>query len=60
MSRMADNAAITKSESFKSKVKITAKPLVAGNTKGVEITVPLKYLGNFWRSLEMAQINCEI
>ena len=22
--------------------------------------VPLKYLSNFWRSLEMSQINCEI
>ena len=29
-------------------------------TKNVEIMVPLKYLGNFWRALEMPLINCEI
>ena len=26
----------------------------------VEISIPLKYLGNFWRSLDMLLINCEI
>ena len=29
-------------------------------TKNVEIMVPLKYLSNFWRTLEMLLINCEI
>ena len=29
-------------------------------TKNVEIMVLLKYLSNFWRTLEMALINCEI
>ena len=29
-------------------------------TKNVEIMVPLKYLSNFWRDLEMPLINCEI
>ena len=29
-------------------------------TKHVEIIVPLKYLSNFWRTLEMPLINCEI
>ena len=29
-------------------------------TKNVEIMVPLKYLSNFWRTLEMPLINCEI
>ena len=29
-------------------------------TKNVEIMVPLKYLSNFWRILEMPLINCEI
>ena len=28
--------------------------------KNVEIMVPLKYLSNFWRTLEMPLINCEI
>ena len=29
-------------------------------TKNVEIMVPLKYLSNFRRTLEMSLINCEI
>ena len=29
-------------------------------TKNVQIMVPLKYLSNFWRTLEMPLINCEI
>ena len=46
-------------DSFKFKVKITGQ---AGNdgTKDVEIMVPLKYLSNFWRTLEMPLINCEV
>ena len=28
--------------------------------KSVEIMVPLKYFSNFWRTLEMPLINCEI
>ena len=32
----------------------------AGNTKDVEIIVLLKYLSNFWRTLEMPLINCEV
>ena len=50
----------TQSESFKSKIKTTGKPPAAGNTKDVEINVPLKYLSNFWRTLEMPLINCEV
>ena len=44
---------------FKFKQQITGQ---AGNgaTKDVEIMVPLKYLGNFWRTLEMILFNCEI
>ena len=29
-------------------------------TKHVEIMVPIKYFSNFWRTLEMPLINCEI
>ena len=54
------NDTITDSESFKSKVKITGKTPNDGNTKDVEIIVPLKYLSNFWRTLEMPLINCEV
>ena len=30
------------------------------NRNGVKIAVPLKYLSNFWRSLEMPLINCRV
>ena len=29
-------------------------------TKDVEIMVPIKYLSNFWRTLEMPLINCQV
>ena len=54
------NDNIAYSESFKSKVKITGKTPADRNTKNVEIIVPLKYSGNFWRILEMPLINCEV
>ena len=41
------NDSIRQYESFKSKIKITGKTPAAGNTKDVEIIVPLKYLSNF-------------
>ena len=46
-------------DSFNFKAKITGQ---TGNdgTKDVEIMVPLKYLSNFWRTLEMDLINCEV
>ena len=31
-----------------------------GAKKGVKIAVPLKYLSNFWRSLEIPLINCQV
>ena len=54
------NDNLTDSKSFKSKVKITGNTPAAGNTKDVEIIVPLKYLSNFSRTLEMPLINCEV
>ena len=54
------NDSLIDSESFKSKIKITGKAPVAGNEKDVEIMVPLKYLSNFWRTIEMSLINCEV
>ena len=54
------NDNLANSESFKSKVKITGKTPNNGNTKDVEIIVPLKYLSNFWRTIEMPLINCEV
>ena len=44
---------------------ITEKPIIGkppnnGNEKVVEIMVPLKYLSNFWRTLEIPLINCGV
>ena len=50
------NITITQSESFKFKIKITVQSSVTGNTKHLEISVPLKYLINFCRTLEMPLI----
>ena len=47
-------------ESFKSKVKITGNTPNDGNRKDVGIIVPLKYLSNFWKTLERSLINCEV
>ena len=54
------NDNLANSESFKFKVKITGNTPNDGNTKDVEIIVPLKYLSNFWRTLEMPRINYEV
>ena len=60
----ANNAIIIFAEanttaSFNFKVKITGRTGGDG-TKDVEIMVLLKYLSNFWRTLEMSLINCEV
>ena len=44
---------------FLIKEKITGQTDNNG-TKDVETIVPLKYLGNFWRTLEMPLIKCKI
>ena len=54
------NDILANSESFKSKIKITGKTPDDGNEKDVEIMVQLKYLSNFWKTLEMTLINCEV
>ena len=54
------NDNLTDAESFKSKVKITGNTSNNENTKDDEIIVPLKYLSNFWRTLQMPLINCEV
>ena len=46
-------------DSFNFKVKMTGQTEDDG-TKSVEIMIPLKYLSNFWRTLEMPLINSEI
>ena len=61
---------ITNSAWFRYKNSITGKTLgndddndENGNrkrNKDVEIIVPLKHLGNFWRTLDIQVINCDI
>ena len=57
---------VNNSDSFKYKIKLLGNVTeVAGNAAGVrrlnvKIVVPLKYLSNFFRSLEMPLINCKI
>ena len=45
------------SASFKFKQKITGVT-GANGTKDIAIMMSLKYLSNFWRTLEMSLINC--
>ena len=54
------NDNLANSKSFKSKVKITGSTPAGGNTKVAQMIVPLNYLSNFWRTLEMALINSEV
>ena len=67
-----DNGAIVNfndanvTDSFNFKAKITGQTAADNNNGNIagrvdaEIMVPLKYLSNFWRTLEMSLINCEI
>ena len=50
------------SSSFKYKVRLLGNPVVVNNIAriNVKVVVPLKYLSNFFRSLEMSLINCKI
>ena len=60
------NLTADNSSSFKYKISLLGNVTeVAGNAAGVrrlnvKVVVPLKYLSNFFRSLEMPLINCEI
>ena len=52
---------VDNSSSFKDKVSLLGNPDVDGGIakRSVKIVVPLKYLSNFFRSLEMPLINCK-
>ena len=55
------NYSVRDSKSFNYKTRITEK--LEGNhveKDDVEIVVPLKYLTNFWRTLDIPLINCEV
>ena len=53
---------VDNSSSFKYKISLLGNPVVADNIarRSVKVVVPLKYLSNFFRSLEMPLINCKI
>ena len=59
---LANNLAPDTSSSFKYKVNLLGNPHIIGNvaTFSVKVVVPLKYLSNFFRSLEIPLINCKI
>ena len=51
----------SKSESFKYKTSITGKtPENDDSLTNVKLVISLKYLSNFWRSLNIPIINCEV
>ena len=53
---------VNNSSSFNYKVSLLGNPVLDGNItkRSVKVVVPLKYLSNFFRSLEMPLINCKI
>ena len=60
---ITNNADVTNDNnalSFKYKANLIGNTEVNGTKNGVKIAVPLKYLSNFRRSLEMALINCKV
>ena len=65
------NRNVVNSEAFKYKNKITGNTynVDAGtdeydanknSTQTIELAIPLKYLGNFWRALNIPLISCEV
>ena len=60
---IVNNADVTNDNnapSFKYKANLIGNTENNGTKNGVKIAVPLKYLSNFWRSLEMPLINCKV
>ena len=58
-----NNAGVTNDNnafSFKYKANLIGNTGNNGRKNGVKIAVPLRYLSNFWRSLEMPLINCKV
>ena len=55
------NPLSSNSESFKYKTSLTRKtPEINDSLTNVKCIIPLKYLSNFWRSLNIPLINCEV
>ena len=56
----ADVANDDNAPSFKHKASLIGDTGNNGRENGIKIAVPLKYLSNFWRLLEMLLINCKV
>ena len=54
-----NNIQVVNSNTFKYKNKIIDNTNNAG-TKDIELAIPLKYLGNFWRALFIPLLSCEV
>ena len=59
-SNIADFNGANATDLFNFKTKITGQTCDDGRIHDVEIMVPLKCLSNFWRTLEIPLINCEV
>ena len=59
---LANNLTQNNTDSFQYKVELLGDPVHAGSIarRNVKVAMPLKYLSNFFRSLEMPLINCKI
>ena len=55
--KINNNKTIT-GKSFQYKTKIIGRTPNNNNILDAEVVVPLKYLSNFWRSLDLPLINC--
>ena len=55
-----NNSKIMTSKSFEYKTKLVERTPTINNMLDAENVIPLKYLSNFWRSLDLPLINCEI
>ena len=61
--KIANNPNVTNGDngpSCKYKANLITNTNADGTKKGVKMSVPLKYLSNFWRSLEMPLVNWKI
>ena len=57
--RINNNKTVTR-KSFEYKTKIIGRTPNSNNILDAKDVAPLKYLSNFWRSLDLTLINCEI
>ena len=55
-----NNNKTTLNKSFEYKTKLIGSTPNDHTTLNAEVVVPLKYLSNFWRFLDLPLINCEI